>query len=244
MKSNLPGKKKNLFLMYPRFLQMIFNEKYPQIKRTSDTLDMKALGPNTCGLMKQSRKATKVAFQGLNELVKFGKFVEVEDTPVVSSIYAELADEHMAPKPKFQFAFEYFIQQSISNPEEDAAVTPSVVTERECDTMVQSSIPTPKQIDTLIAELQLTARKPHQTLPVDTEPPSESDPDNSAHTLLPRKRKRRDPRPGVFITDPVQKNSTPIEPGFIAQPLQSPFTESSPVIQEISILLPDPTPMD
>ncbi|CAI9279248.1 unnamed protein product [Lactuca saligna] len=134
---------------------MIFNEKYPQIERSSNTLDMKALGPNTFGLMKQSRKAAKVAYQRLKELVKFGKFVEVEDTPAVSSINIEVAEEHVAPKPMFQFAFEEvevsddeedqedqgneflenefenFIQQSISFPEEDVAVTPPIITESE-----------------------------------------------------------------------------------------------------------------
>ena len=104
MKSNLVGKKKGLFLMFPRFLQMIFNEKYPQIERTLDTLDMKALGPNTFGLMKQSRKSTKVAYQGLKNLVKFGKFFVIEDTLVVGSINAKVANEHVVPKPKVQFA--------------------------------------------------------------------------------------------------------------------------------------------
>ncbi|CAI9280696.1 unnamed protein product [Lactuca saligna] len=70
---------------------MILNEKYPQIERSSATLDMKALGPNTFGLMKQSRKASKVPYQGLKELVKFGKFAEVENTPAASSLTLRLS---------------------------------------------------------------------------------------------------------------------------------------------------------
>ncbi|CAI9297479.1 unnamed protein product [Lactuca saligna] len=182
-KINLLGKKKDLFLMYPRFLLIFFNEKYPQIETTPDTLDMEALGPNTCGLMKQSRKSTKVAYHGLKKLVKFGKFDEIEDSPAVSSINVKVVDEHMAPKPKFQFAFEDielsyeedqedqekeltenefkdFVQQSISNPEKDAFVTPLVVSERESDTTMQSSIPIFEQMGALIAELQRTTRKP------------------------------------------------------------------------------------
>nr|KAJ0210418.1 hypothetical protein LSAT_V11C400178800 [Lactuca sativa] len=89
MKSNLLGKKKDLFLMYPRLLQMIFKEKYPQIEMTPDILDMKALGPNTFGLMKQSRKSAKVAYQGLKDSAKFGKFADIEDTPAVVSINVE-----------------------------------------------------------------------------------------------------------------------------------------------------------
>ncbi|CAH1413522.1 unnamed protein product [Lactuca virosa] len=176
------------------------------------------------------------------------------DTPTVSSINVEVADEHVAPKIKFQFAFEEielsddeddqedqekelieyefedFIQQSISNPEEDVAVTPPFVTERESDTMVQSSIPTPEQMDALIAELQRTAWKPLQTVPIDTEPPYEIDPEDSANALLPMKRKRRDPRPGVLITDLVHKKSTPIEPGSMAQNIQETFTD--PIVEQ------------
>ncbi|CAH1431065.1 unnamed protein product [Lactuca virosa] len=190
--------------------------------------------------MKQSRKSAKVAYQGSKELVKFGKFSKIEDTPTVGSINAEVADEHVAPKPKFQFAieeielsdkeedqedqeneltekeFDDFIQQSISNPDNDAAVTPPVVTEKESDTTVQSFFSTPEQMDALIAELQRTARKPPQIVPVTTEPPSKSDPEDSTYALLPNKQKRRDPRPGVLITDPVQKKYTLIEPGSMA----------------------------
>ncbi|CAH1412012.1 unnamed protein product [Lactuca virosa] len=109
---------------------------------------------------------------------------------------------------------------------------------------MQSSFPTSEQMDALIAELQRTARKPPQTVPVDTEPPSRSDPEDSANALLPRKRKRRDPRPGVLNTDPVHKKSTPIESGSMAQNMQSPVTETSPVTQEMSSPFTESIPMD
>ena len=87
MKSNILGKKKDLFVMYPRFLQMIFDARYPHIEQSSDTVDMKALGPSTFGLMKQSRKNSKVAYQGKKPLEKFGRFAEtaeVHDTPAMN----------------------------------------------------------------------------------------------------------------------------------------------------------------
>ncbi|CAH1452999.1 unnamed protein product [Lactuca virosa] len=228
---------------------------------------MKALGPNTFGLLKQSRKAAKVAYRGLKELVKFVKFPEVENTPAANSINDEVAEEHVAPKPKFQFSFEEievsdddeeeaqekelsendfenYIQQSISILDEDISVTPPSMSERERDTIVQSSSPTPEQMDALIAELQQTARKPPQTIHVDTEPPSRSDLVDSVLALLPRKRKRRDPRPVMLITDVIHKDSTLIEPDSTAQNIPSPVTESTPVIQEISSPLPESTPLD
>ncbi|CAI9292130.1 unnamed protein product [Lactuca saligna] len=102
--------------------------------------------------MKQSRKVAKVAYQGLKELVKFGKFAKLEDTPVVSLINVEIAEEHVSPMSKFQLTFEEI--ESISIPEEDATVIPPTVTERDRDIIVQSSIPTPEQADALVAELQ------------------------------------------------------------------------------------------
>ncbi|CAH1412922.1 unnamed protein product [Lactuca virosa] len=134
--------------------------------------------------------------------------------------------------------------QSISIPEEDVTVTPSAVTERDRDSIVQVYSPTPEQMDALIVELQRTARKPPQADPVTTEPSSNCDQDDSTHVLLPRKRKRRDPRPGVLITDPVQNVSTPIEPSSVAHNTEITFTESSPVMQEISSTLPESTPID
>nr|KAJ0218301.1 hypothetical protein LSAT_V11C300151310 [Lactuca sativa] len=132
----------------------------------SDTLDMKAFGPNTFGLMKQSRKSAKVAE------------IELSD---------DEEDQDDQENDLTEKEFDDFIQQSISNPMNDATVTPPVVTERESDTMVQSSIPTPKQMDALI--------EPPQTVLVTIEPPSESDPEDSAYALLLKKRTRRDPRP-------------------------------------------------
>ncbi|CAI9279086.1 unnamed protein product [Lactuca saligna] len=75
-------------------------------------------------------------------------------------------------------------------------------------------------MDALIVELQRTVRKPPQTVSVTTEPPSESDQEDSAHVLLPGKRKRKDPRLGVLIPNPVQNisrtipKSTPIDQDF------------------------------
>ncbi|CAI9302576.1 unnamed protein product [Lactuca saligna] len=84
------------------------------------------------------------------------------------------------------------MMQSISYPEKDAAVTPPIATEWESDITMQYSILAPEKMDALIEELQQTTRKPPQTVPVITEPPSESDPDDSAYTLLLWKQKRRD----------------------------------------------------
>lgn len=78
MIGNMEGKRKDGFLMFPRFLQLIFNSKYPELERKGETLDLKSLGSNTFGLMKQNRKG-KFIFYGKYPLVKFGPFTEVSD---------------------------------------------------------------------------------------------------------------------------------------------------------------------
>ncbi|CAH1421421.1 unnamed protein product [Lactuca virosa] len=224
--------------------------------------------------MNQSRKATKVAYQRLKELVKFGKFVEVEDTPAASSINAEVAKEHVAPKPKFQFAFQEVEisddddddddDDDVNNDDDDdddddgmdfcmfvpskepvnEAVISPAETEKEINIFKQPNDPTPEQMEALIEQLQSTARKPPQAVPVTPASPSGSDKENSSASLMPSKRKRRDPRPGVLISDQVQKEFSTIELDSMAQNIPSPVTESIPVIQEISSLLPESSPMD
>ncbi|CAI9269901.1 unnamed protein product [Lactuca saligna] len=86
---------------------MIFNEKYPQIESSSNNLDMKFLGPNTFRLMKQSRKSAKVVFQGLKELVKFGKFAETKGVQATSTLISIVAKEHVTPsKSNLSFSVE------------------------------------------------------------------------------------------------------------------------------------------
>ncbi|CAI9291856.1 unnamed protein product [Lactuca saligna] len=136
----------------------------------------------------------------------------------------------MAPKPKFQFAFEEVevsndeeeedqekdltenefedFLKSISIPKEDVAVTPLAMTKRDRNLTVQFYSSTSKQMDNLIVELQRTMRKPPQTILVTTEPPSKSDQEDSAHVLLPRRRKRRDLTPrDIRISELGKDNS-------------------------------------
>ncbi|CAH1440065.1 unnamed protein product [Lactuca virosa] len=127
--------------------------------------------------------------------------------------------------------------ESSKEPVNEAVISPTEI-EKEINIFRKPNDSTPEQMDALIAELQRNVRKPPQEVPVRTEPPSESDQEDSAHVLLPRKRKRRDRRPGVLITDPVLNVSTPVDPCYVAQNIESTFTEPS------SSPLPESTPMD
>ncbi|CAI9264020.1 unnamed protein product [Lactuca saligna] len=73
----LEGSKRDKFLMYPRFLQIIFNVMHPELQRANETLDLKSVGPSAFGLMKQMRGG-KFMFEGKFPLIKFGIFEECD----------------------------------------------------------------------------------------------------------------------------------------------------------------------
>ncbi|KAL7599671.1 hypothetical protein Lser_V15G25567 [Lactuca serriola] len=101
MVGNIVGKGRDKFLMFPRFLQMIFNKKYLEIEKGGDTIDLKSLGSSTFGLMKQNRKG-KFMFKGKHPLVKFGKFAEVSGSSATesSSTYEEYEDDVITASEK------------------------------------------------------------------------------------------------------------------------------------------------
>nr|KAJ0223201.1 hypothetical protein LSAT_V11C200066620 [Lactuca sativa] len=84
MVGKIEGKGRDKFLMFPRFLRMIFNKKYPELEMRGETIDLKSLDSSTFGLMKQNRKG-KFMFEGRFPLVKFGNFVEVSDASATES---------------------------------------------------------------------------------------------------------------------------------------------------------------
>ena len=105
MKGNLGAKKKAVFLMYPRFIQMILDEDYPMIERTGEMLDIKALNPSTFGLMKQSKASRTGSFQGLRPLQKLGRFAERpanQNIPVPPSTQAQNTEQTIPVPPEGQ----------------------------------------------------------------------------------------------------------------------------------------------
>ena len=97
MKANLEGVRKNMFMMYPRFLQMIFDSRYPQLQKTVNILDMKPMAPNSFGMVKAVRKKSKTDFKGLHPLEKLGQFPETLEEALMEppiQLNAEIAEEH------------------------------------------------------------------------------------------------------------------------------------------------------
>ncbi|KAF5811715.1 putative Longin domain-containing protein [Helianthus annuus] len=87
MKSMLENPKKKIFMLYPRFIQMILDEKYPELVKSANVLNLKSMGPNCFDSMKRNRDSAKRhQFLGKYPLKKHGKF-----GPVVGQV--------SAPKP-------------------------------------------------------------------------------------------------------------------------------------------------
>ncbi|MFS7965412.1 hypothetical protein Hanom_Chr09g00761941 [Helianthus anomalus] len=78
MKRNVTGVLKDKFIMYPRFLQMIFNARYLDLERTGNTLDLKPMGPACFGAL-TSKKV----------------IVQPDPAPVNVPINALIAEEHV-----------------------------------------------------------------------------------------------------------------------------------------------------
>ncbi|KAL8199600.1 hypothetical protein R6Q57_013168 [Mikania cordata] len=84
MKVNLIGSKSERFMMYPRFLQLIFDERYSGLQKGVVTRDLKLLSESTFPLMMQNRE-------------KFGQFAEIKDInaaeePMIPNVFVE--EEH------------------------------------------------------------------------------------------------------------------------------------------------------
>ncbi|KAL8226699.1 hypothetical protein R6Q57_016531 [Mikania cordata] len=70
MKGNFKRSKGERFMMYPRFLQMEFDDQYPTLQRGIVTRDLKLLNESKFPLMLKNRVG-KYQFQGLHQLRKF-----------------------------------------------------------------------------------------------------------------------------------------------------------------------------
>ncbi|KAJ0707127.1 hypothetical protein HanOQP8_Chr09g0320631 [Helianthus annuus] len=207
MKRNAIGLRKDKFLMYPRFVQMILNERYPELKRSGDTLELKPMGPSCFGAL-TTKKGTEKKFEGLIELEKFGQFAETEDI-VENPVMAQ------AVPTRAIVAEEHDIQRRAENEPEPERITinsDDEGVEITCDSD-DDNIELPPEVNAdavstvnpvisaeslamLIKKVTDTMGNPPPNLSVSTEKPEESPRDSDS---IPLKRKRRDPRPGMFI---------------------------------------------
>ncbi|KAJ0637008.1 hypothetical protein HanOQP8_Chr17g0668741 [Helianthus annuus] len=212
MKRNVLGVRKDKFLMYPRFLQMIFNACYPELVKSGNTLELKPMGPACFGAL-TPKKGTEKKFEGLIPLEKFGQFAETEDIaadpvvvqPVQENVgpaVAVVAEEHdvqrgVEEEPENEFVTIDSNEEGVEimyDSDEDMELPPEAGV-----TDAVSTAPPVITADSLALLLKSVTEKmgnPPSDLSVPNEESCENprDPDS-----LPLKRKRRDPRLGMYV---------------------------------------------
>ncbi|KAM0044015.1 hypothetical protein Hdeb2414_s0010g00348201 [Helianthus debilis subsp. tardiflorus] len=207
MKRNVTGVRKDKFLMYPRFLQMILNARYSDLVRSGDTLELKPMGPACFGAL-TPKKGTEKKFEGLIPLEKFGQFAETEDVvvdPVIvqpAPVNAMVAEEH-----DVQIAVDNEHETeilTINSDDEgieimcDSGDVEELPPEKEADVAVSTipSVITAENLALLLKSVIDKMGNPPSNPTLSNEEPSESpkDPDS-----LPLKRKMGDPRLGMYV---------------------------------------------
>ncbi|KAJ0451252.1 hypothetical protein HanHA300_Chr15g0565471 [Helianthus annuus] len=207
MKRNAIGLRKDKFLMYPRFVQMILNERYPELKRSGDTLELKPMGPSCFGAL-TTKKGTEKKFEGLIELEKFGQFAETEDiveNPVMAQAVptrAIVAEEHdiqrraeNEPEPERITinSDDEGVEITCDSDDDNIELSPEVNADA---VSTVNPVISAESLAMLIKKVTDTMGNPPPNLSVSTEEPEESPRDSDS---IPLKRKRRDPRSGMFI---------------------------------------------
>ncbi|KAM0042220.1 hypothetical protein Hdeb2414_s0011g00375541 [Helianthus debilis subsp. tardiflorus] len=216
MKRNAIGLRKDKFLMYPRFIQMILNARYPELKRSGNTLELKPMGPSCFGAL-TTKKGTEKKFEGLLELEKFGQFAETEDvvdipvkTPAVPA-RAIIAEEHdiqkrtkNEPEPEriTVNSDDEGVEIACDSDDDDIELPPEVNADA---VSTINPVISAENLAMLLKKVTDTMGNPPPNLSVYAEEPEESPMDSDD---IPLKRKRRDPRPGMFIKQSKDQSVT------------------------------------
>ncbi|KAJ0874103.1 hypothetical protein HanPSC8_Chr11g0460171 [Helianthus annuus] len=107
MKKMLEDPKKKTFMLYRRFLQMIFDERYPELVKGPNYINLKPMGPGYFENACRNKRAKNHNFEGRYALEKHGRFVDnvqgapvapappvIPVAPVPPQINAQIAEEH------------------------------------------------------------------------------------------------------------------------------------------------------
>ncbi|KAM0061106.1 hypothetical protein Hdeb2414_s0004g00132031 [Helianthus debilis subsp. tardiflorus] len=212
MKRNVLGARKDKFLMYPRFLQMIFNARYPQLVKSGNTLELKPMGPACFGAL-TPKKGTEKKFEGLIPLEKFGQFAETEDI-AADPIIVQPVQANVGPAVAI-VAEEHDVQRGVENESDPEFVT--IDSEDEgieimCDSDEDVELPPEAGMTTAVstappvisaeslAQLLKSVTEKMGNPPSDLSVPNEESCENPRDPdSLPLKRKRSDPRLRMYI---------------------------------------------
>ncbi|KAJ0603655.1 hypothetical protein HanHA300_Chr02g0040741 [Helianthus annuus] len=107
MKKMLEDPKKKIFMLYPRFIQMILDNRYPMLVKGPNIINLKLMGPSCFENVCRNKRAKHHNFEGRLALEKHGRFADVVQgalvapvppvapvAPVPPPINAQIAEEH------------------------------------------------------------------------------------------------------------------------------------------------------
>ncbi|KAM0064282.1 hypothetical protein Hdeb2414_s0003g00101081 [Helianthus debilis subsp. tardiflorus] len=107
MKKMLNDPKKKIFMLYPRFIQMILDDRYPTLVKGPNFINLKPMGPSCFKNACRNKREKHHNFEGRIALEKHGRFADdvqgdhvapapplVPVAPVLPPINAQIAEEH------------------------------------------------------------------------------------------------------------------------------------------------------
>ncbi|MFS7986616.1 hypothetical protein Hanom_Chr11g01012441 [Helianthus anomalus] len=98
MKKILEDLKKKIFMLYPRFLQMIFDEKHSELVKGPNYINLKPMGPGCFDNAYHFKRVKQDNFVGNFDLGKHGRFVDIVSAasvaPAPPQINAQIAEKH------------------------------------------------------------------------------------------------------------------------------------------------------
>ncbi|KAJ0804560.1 hypothetical protein HanPI659440_Chr02g0039421 [Helianthus annuus] len=107
MKKMLEDPNKKIFMLYPRFIQMILDERYPALVKGPNYINLKPMGPGCFENACRNKRAKHHNFEGRYALEKHGRFADdVQGAPFATAppiilvalvpppINAQIAEEH------------------------------------------------------------------------------------------------------------------------------------------------------
>ncbi|CAH1440471.1 unnamed protein product [Lactuca virosa] len=169
-----------------------------------------------------------------SQITKLQEDLALESVQASSVPIAIVAEEHVAPaRPNLSSSFKVSDSDNDNDTDDDVGDSDDDDDDdSDSDDGVDFRIyvppkePVSKDVDTPAeTEKDSTARKPPQEVHVISNFPSESDKIDSDASLVPRKRRHKDPRLGVFISEPVQSLSPTVDATQVSQDDQSPSVE-------------------
>ncbi|MFS7953164.1 hypothetical protein Hanom_Chr07g00615361 [Helianthus anomalus] len=104
MKKMLEDPKKKIFMLYPRFIQIFLDDRYPTLVKGPKFINLKPMGPSCFENARRNKRAKHHNFEGKFAIEKHGRFSDVmQGAPVASvppvalvppPINAQISEEH------------------------------------------------------------------------------------------------------------------------------------------------------